>query len=264
MNALINWFVEGIDGVLVILVCAAFILLALSSFFGRAKVRWWFTCGDRWRWWIGCSRQEHSSDRAGVLYAMFIGTADRIADTGASRLGNRYEAITGADRSVSGEAALHHPASSDAGLRVWQIIPGNDEIGEELIPIEMRFGSLRGLASWTAMGPGNYRSVARHLLSGPPMLRAKTNALFSTKLENPRSWHDGRDEAAILAKNVSDGFGRSASSLPPQTISDWGPIISRQTLAMGARILSRAACGTRGATCVVFFVETSMYVPATQ
>jgi len=50
MNALINWFVEGIDGALVILVCAAFILLALSSFFGRAKVRWWFTCGDRWRW----------------------------------------------------------------------------------------------------------------------------------------------------------------------------------------------------------------------
>jgi hypothetical protein len=49
MNALINWFVEGIDGVLVILVCAAFILSALSSFFGRAKVRWWFTCGDRWR-----------------------------------------------------------------------------------------------------------------------------------------------------------------------------------------------------------------------
>jgi len=50
MNNLINWFVEGIDGALVILVSAAFILLALSSFFGPAKLRRWFTCGDRWRW----------------------------------------------------------------------------------------------------------------------------------------------------------------------------------------------------------------------
>jgi hypothetical protein len=45
-------------------------------------------------------------------------------------------------------------------LRVWQTIPGNDEIGEELILIEMPFGSLRRLASWTALGPGNYPSVA--------------------------------------------------------------------------------------------------------
>jgi hypothetical protein len=50
MNNLITWFVEGIDGALVILVGASFILLVLSSFFGPAKVRWWFTCGDRWRW----------------------------------------------------------------------------------------------------------------------------------------------------------------------------------------------------------------------
>jgi hypothetical protein len=50
MGNLINWFVEGIDGALVILVGAAFILSALWSLFGPAKVRWWFTCGDRWRW----------------------------------------------------------------------------------------------------------------------------------------------------------------------------------------------------------------------
>jgi hypothetical protein len=50
MNNLINWFVEGIDEALGILVGAAFILLALSSFFGPAKVRCWFTLGDRWRW----------------------------------------------------------------------------------------------------------------------------------------------------------------------------------------------------------------------
>jgi multisubunit Na+/H+ antiporter MnhB subunit len=50
MNNLMTWFVEGIDGALVILVGASFILLVLSSFFGPAKVRWWFTCGDRWRW----------------------------------------------------------------------------------------------------------------------------------------------------------------------------------------------------------------------
>jgi UDP-N-acetylmuramyl pentapeptide phosphotransferase/UDP-N-acetylglucosamine-1-phosphate transferase len=50
MSNLINWFVEGIDGVLVIVVSATLILLALSSLFGPAKVRWWFTCGDRWRW----------------------------------------------------------------------------------------------------------------------------------------------------------------------------------------------------------------------
>ena len=43
MNALINWLVEGIGGVLVILVGAVFILSALSSFFGPARVRWWFT-----------------------------------------------------------------------------------------------------------------------------------------------------------------------------------------------------------------------------
>jgi multisubunit Na+/H+ antiporter MnhB subunit len=49
MSNLINWFVEGIDGALAILVGAGFILLALSSLFGPAKVRWWFTCGDRWR-----------------------------------------------------------------------------------------------------------------------------------------------------------------------------------------------------------------------
>jgi hypothetical protein len=50
MNNLINWFVEGIDGTLVILIAAAFVLLALSSFFGPARVRWWFTFGGRWRW----------------------------------------------------------------------------------------------------------------------------------------------------------------------------------------------------------------------
>jgi hypothetical protein len=50
MNHLINWFVEGIDGALVILLGAALILSLLSSFFGPAKVRQWFTCGERWRW----------------------------------------------------------------------------------------------------------------------------------------------------------------------------------------------------------------------
>jgi hypothetical protein len=50
MNHLINWFVEGIDGALVILLGAALILSLLSSFFGPAKVRHWFTCGERWRW----------------------------------------------------------------------------------------------------------------------------------------------------------------------------------------------------------------------
>jgi hypothetical protein len=50
MSHLINWFVEGIDGTLAILVGAAFLLSVLSSFFGRAKIRRWFTCGHRWRW----------------------------------------------------------------------------------------------------------------------------------------------------------------------------------------------------------------------
>lgn len=50
MNNLITWFVEDIDGAFGILVVAALILLALSWFFGPAKVRRWFTCGDRWRW----------------------------------------------------------------------------------------------------------------------------------------------------------------------------------------------------------------------
>jgi hypothetical protein len=48
MNNLINWFVEGIDGALLILVSAAVILAALSAFFGPARVRWWLTCGERW------------------------------------------------------------------------------------------------------------------------------------------------------------------------------------------------------------------------
>jgi hypothetical protein len=50
MSHLINWFVEGIDGTLAILVGAAFLLPVLSSFFGPAKIRRWFTCGHRWRW----------------------------------------------------------------------------------------------------------------------------------------------------------------------------------------------------------------------
>jgi hypothetical protein len=49
MSNLINGSVEGIDGTLVILIAAAFVLLALSSFFGPARVRWWFTFGGRWR-----------------------------------------------------------------------------------------------------------------------------------------------------------------------------------------------------------------------
>jgi len=57
MNNLINWFVEGVDGTLVILVGASFVLLALSSFFGPAKVRWWFTSFDYPQFFIRLQQQ---------------------------------------------------------------------------------------------------------------------------------------------------------------------------------------------------------------